>query len=100
MLCILILFIVSYTDIQQQLFELYETEISTSFISNVTEAIIEDVKAWQNRPLESVYPIVFFDCIVVKVREDKCIINKAVYVALRYIFDWSQRCIRSLGKSK
>lgn len=72
----------STTDIQQQLFELYDTNISTSFISNVTEAIIEDVKAWQNRPLESVYPIVFFDCIVVKVREDKRIINKAVYVAL------------------
>lgn len=72
----------STTDIQQQLFELYEAEISTSFISDVTEAIINDVKAWQNRPLESVYPIVFFDCIVVKVREDKRIINKAVYVAL------------------
>lgn len=72
----------STTDIQQQLFELYDTKISTSFISDVTEAIIEDVKAWQNRPLESVYPIVFFDCIVVKVREDKRIINKAVYVAL------------------
>nr|WP_329957592.1 transposase [Francisella tularensis] len=37
--------------------------------------MIDNVKAWQNRPLESVYPIVFFDCIVVKVREDKCIIN-------------------------
>lgn len=72
----------STTDIQQQLFELYDTKISTSFISDVTEAIIDDVKAWQNRPLESVYPIVFFDCIVVKVREDKHIINKAVYVAL------------------
>jgi len=72
----------STTDIQQQLFEFYDTKISTSFISDVTEAIIDDVKAWQNRPLESVYPIVFFDCIVVKVREDKRIINKAVYVAL------------------
>ena len=47
-----------------------------------TEAVIDDVKAWQNRPLEAVYPIVFFDYIVVKVREDKRIINKAVYVAL------------------
>jgi len=72
----------STTDIQQQLLELYDTKISTSFISDVTEAVIDDVKAWQNRPLESVYPIVFFDCIVVKVREDKRIINKAVYVAL------------------
>ena len=72
----------STTDIQQQLFELYDTKISTSFISDVTEAVIDDVKSWQNRRLESVYPIVFFDCIVVKVREDKRIINKAVYVAL------------------
>mgnify|MGYP001060501947 FL=1 len=72
----------SLLDIQQQLFELYDTQISTSFISNVTEAVIDDVRAWQNRPLESVYPIVFFDCIVVKVKEDKRIINKAVYVAL------------------
>ncbi len=71
----------STTDIQQQLFELYETEISTSFISDVTEAIIDDVKAYQNRLLEFVYPVVFFDCIVIKVREDKRIINKAVYVA-------------------
>lgn len=72
----------SLSDIQQQLFELYDTQISSSFISNVTEAVIDDVRAWQNRPLESVYPIVFFDCIVVKVKEDKRIINKAVYVAL------------------
>ncbi|EET21256.1 LOW QUALITY PROTEIN: transposase, partial [Francisella philomiragia subsp. philomiragia ATCC 25015] len=49
---------------------------------DVTEAIIDDVKAWQNRPLECVYPVVFFDYIVIKVREDKRIINKAVYVAL------------------
>ena len=53
----------STTDIQQQLFELYDMKISTSFISDVTEAIIDDVKTWQNKPLESVYPIVFFDCI-------------------------------------
>ncbi len=51
-------------------------------ISRITDDILEDVKAWQNRPLESVYPIVFFDCLVVKVRQDKRIINKAVYVAL------------------
>lgn len=65
----------SLSDIQQQL---YEVEVSESLISWVTD----EVKAWQNRPLESVYPIVFFDCIVVKVRQDKRIINKAVYIAL------------------
>ncbi len=44
--------------------------------------MIDDVKAWQNRPLEGIYPIVYFDCIVVKVRQDKRIINKSVYIAL------------------
>jgi putative transposase len=72
----------SLSDIQQQLYELYEVDVSESLISRVTDEVLEEVKAWQNRPLESVYPIVFFDCIVVKVRQDKRIINKAVYIAL------------------
>ena len=48
----------------------------------VTDDVIDEVKSWQGRALESVYPIVFFDCLVVKVRQDKRIINKAVYIAL------------------
>lgn len=72
----------SLSDIQIQIQELYGAEVSESLISNITDAVIEDVKIWQNRPLESVYPIVFFDCFVVKVRQDKRIINKSVYVAL------------------
>lgn len=72
----------SLSDIQIQIQELYGAEVSESLISNITDSVIEDVKIWQNRPLESVYPIVFFDCFVVKVRQDKRIINKAVYVAL------------------
>ena len=72
----------SLSDIQIQIQELYGAEVSESLISNITEAVIEDVKIWQNRPLESVYAIVFFDCFVVKVRQDKRIINKSVYVAL------------------
>ena len=72
----------SVSDIQSQLYDLYETEVSSGFISEVTNSVLEEVYAWQNRPLESVYPIVFFDCIVVKVRQDKQIINKAVYMAL------------------
>ncbi len=46
--------------------------------------VIDEVKIWQSRPLESVYPIVYFDCLVVKVRQDKLIINKSVYVALSH----------------
>jgi len=72
----------SLSDVKQQIQELYGAEVSESLISKITDDVIEDVKAWQNRPLESVYPIVFFDCLVVKVRQDKRIINKAVYVAL------------------
>ncbi|MGI2299212.1 IS256 family transposase [Candidatus Cardinium hertigii] len=72
----------SVSDIQIQIQELYGAEVSESLISNITDSVIEDVKIWQNRPLESVYPIVFFDCFVVKVRQDKRIINKSVYVAL------------------
>ena len=51
-------------------------------VSRVTDNILDDITAWQNRPLSSVYPIVYLDCIVVKVRQDKQIINKAIYLAL------------------
>ena len=72
----------SLSDIKLQLQELYGADISESLISKITDDIIDDVKLWQSRPLEAIYAIVFFDCLVIKVREDKRIINKAVYVAL------------------
>jgi len=72
----------SISDIKIQLEELYGAEVSESLISRVTDDVIDEVKSWQGRALESVYPIVFFDCLVVKVRQDKRIINKAVYIAL------------------
>jgi transposase-like protein len=72
----------SLSDIKIQIQELYGAEISESLISKITDDVLDDVKAWQGRPLESVYPIVFFDCLVLKVRQDKRIINKSVYVAL------------------
>ena len=72
----------SLSDIKIQIQELYGAEISESLISRVTDNIMDEVRAWQNRPLESVYAIVYFDALVVKVRQDKRIINKAVYVAL------------------
>ena len=61
----------SLYDIQIQIQYLYGAEVSERLISNITEAVIEDVQIWQNRPLEAVYAIVFFDCFVVKVRQDK-----------------------------
>jgi putative transposase len=69
-------------DIQSQLKEIYGTDVSPTLISNVTDAVMDEVKAWQTRPLDSVYPIVFFDALVVKVRENQRVINKAVYLAL------------------
>ncbi|WP_103896831.1 IS256 family transposase, partial [Rickettsia fournieri] len=72
----------SLSDIKSQLQELYGAEISESLISRITDEVIDEVRIWQSRPLESVYPIVYFDCLVVKVRQDKLIINKSVYVAL------------------
>jgi putative transposase len=69
-------------DIQEVLKEMYNADISHSVISNVTEAVIDEVDGWQNRPLESTYPIVFLDCIVVKVHQDKRVINKSIYLAL------------------
>ncbi|HBC40495.1 MAG TPA: hypothetical protein DCZ88_00970 [Pseudanabaena sp.] len=58
----------SVRDIQGQLQEMYGVEVSPTLISNVTDALIDEVKQWQNRPLDAVYPIVFLDCLVIKVR--------------------------------
>ncbi len=62
--------------------EMYGADISASLVSKVTDAVIEQVIEWQSRPLDPVYPIIYLDCIVVKIRQDKRVINKAVYLAL------------------
>ena len=62
--------------------EMYDADVSATLISKVTDAVIEQVVEWQSRPLDAVYPIVYLDCIVVKIRQDKKVINKAVYLAL------------------
>ena len=62
--------------------ELYDADVSASLISKVTNAVLEQVVEWQSRPLDQVYPIVYLDCIVVKIRQDKQVINKAIYLAL------------------
>ena len=72
----------STRDIQSQLEELYEVEVSPTLISNVTDAVMEDVRAWQSRPLSAVYPIVYFDALFVKTRQDGPVTTKAVYLAL------------------
>jgi len=72
----------STRDIQGQLEDLYGIELSPSLISNITESVREEITAWQNRPLEAVYPIVYLDALVCKVREEGHVRNKALYVVL------------------
>ena len=62
--------------------EMYGADVSASLISRVTDAVIERVIEWQSRPLDRVYPIVYLDCIVLKIRQDKQVINKSVYLVL------------------
>ncbi|GEK11945.1 hypothetical protein PPEP_b0212 [Pseudoalteromonas peptidolytica F12-50-A1] len=62
--------------------EWYGAEISPTLVSRVTNAVIEQVIEWQSRPLDAIYPIVYLDCIVVKVRQDKRVINKSIFLAL------------------
>ncbi|HIF9325768.1 TPA: IS256 family transposase [Photobacterium damselae] len=62
--------------------EMYDADVSPTLISKVTDSVLEQVIEWQSRPLDEVYPIVYLDCIVIKVRQDKQVINKAVYLAL------------------
>jgi transposase-like protein len=72
----------STRDIVDRFKELYGADVSASLISKVTDTVIEPVIEWQSRPLDAVYPLVYLDCIVVKIRQDKTVINKAIYLAL------------------
>ena len=69
-------------EIQGHLHEMYKVEVSPTLISSVTDAVLEDVTAWQSRPLDAVYPIVYLDAIMVKSRQDGQVRNRAVYLAL------------------
>lgn len=69
-------------EIQDCLLDLYGTEVSPEFISSVTDSVMEEVTAWQNRPLDKAYPILYLDATVVKVHEDHRILNKSLYIAL------------------
>ena len=69
-------------DISAHLSELYGTEIGRDSVSRITDAVLEDVQAWRTRPLDAVYPIVYFDAMMVKVREDRSVQNRACYLAL------------------
>lgn len=72
----------STRDIQSELAELYGTEISPTLVSRVTDAVHEEISAWQGRVLERVYPVVWLDALVVKMRNDGVVTNRAVHIAI------------------
>jgi len=72
----------STREIADTLKDLYDADVSPALISNITDAVIDKVIEWQSRPLDAIYPIVYLDCIVLKIRQDKRVINKSVYLAL------------------
>jgi putative transposase len=72
----------SVRDIQACLLEMYDVDASEGLISQATDGVMDEVKAWQSRPLDEVYPVVFLDCIVVKCRQDGKVANLSVYLAL------------------
>jgi putative transposase len=69
-------------EIQGFLADMYGTEVAPDFISTVTDAVLAEITVWQSRPLEPMYPVIFFDALRVKIREDNVVRNKAVYLAL------------------
>lgn len=72
----------STRDIVAAFKDMYGADISASLVSKVTNAVLEQVVEWQNRPLDAVYPIIYMDCMVLKIRQDKRVLKKAVYLAL------------------
>jgi len=74
-------------EIQAFLAEQYGTQVSPEFISSVTDAVTQEITAWQSRPLEPMYPVVFFDALRVKIRDEGVVRNKAIYLALAILPD-------------
>ena len=69
-------------DIQGHLLDLYGVEVSAGLISSVTDSVMDEVRAWQDRPLAALYPIVYLDALMVKMRQDGKVDNRAVYTAI------------------
>lgn len=80
-------------DIQEQLKELYNVDVSATLISNVTNEVIDDIKIWQSRLLDKIYPIVYLDALVIKVQEDKRVVNKAFYLAVGVNLDGNKELL-------
>lgn len=80
-------------EIQAFLAEMYATEVSADFISSVTDAVASEIAAWQARPLDRVYPVIFFDALRVKIRDEGTVRNKAVYLALGVLRDGTREIL-------
>ena len=89
--------------------EMYDVDISPTLISKVTDSVKEQVVEWQNRPLENLYPIIYLDCIAVKVKQDARLINKSVFLALAInmeakrnslAYGWQKRYSRPMTQLK
>jgi putative transposase len=83
----------SVREIRDHLEELYGIDVSPDLISAVTDAVLKEVAEWKNRPLESCYPLVFFDAIRVKIRDEGFVRNKAVYIALGILPDGNKEIL-------
>lgn len=77
----------SVREIQGHLREIYQIDVSPELISNVTDEVLDEVKEWQNRPLDSIYAVIFFDCLFIKTRHEGQVKNRAYYLAIGYTID-------------
>nr|WP_309546294.1 transposase [Paraburkholderia sp. BL27I4N3] len=82
----------SMREIQGHLLELYGLQVSPDLISTVTDEVLAEVEQWQQRPLEAMYPIVYFDALRLKIRDEGTVRNKAVYLALGIRADGARKC--------
>ena len=90
----------STRDIHDQLNDLYGIEVSAEMVSKITDKILPQVKEWQSRPLNPIYPFVFMDCIHYKVREDGRILNRAAYIVLGVTVGGVQRYLKHYSRCK
>jgi putative transposase len=78
--------------------ELYGLDVSPDLVSAVTDAVLEEVAVWQNRPLKPVYPLVFFDALRVKIRDEGLVRNKAIHIALGVRADGTKEVLGEAGQ--
>ncbi len=84
--------------IQAQLKETFDFEVSRELLSKITDSVLEEVREWQSRPLAAVYPVIFLDALVCKVRENGTVRNKAAHLAVGGDADGPQGSPRDLGR--